>query len=120
MPDAVAIHHRFPSSPLTNFYSFDTKSKNKIPCIILVQYGMSHDDDLHISSSKIISSAKSFLNIYMYDFRWLHKKTSDREYSTHCRHIMMMHFIVSKANYFLKNTVYTMKIYNPHSIGGHT
>ena len=27
VPDAVTIHHRFPSSPLTNFYSFDTKSK---------------------------------------------------------------------------------------------
>ena len=48
MPDAVAICHRFLFSPLTNFYSLDTNPKSKMPCIILVQFGMSRDDDLHI------------------------------------------------------------------------
>ena len=41
---------------MTNFYSFDTKSKNKFHvAIILVQFGMLHDNELHIMSSKIIS-----------------------------------------------------------------
>ena len=121
MLDAVAIHHKFLPSPLSNFYSFDTKSKNKMPCIILVQFGMSHDDDLHIWAVRLLEErAMPFLNIYMYNFRWWHKKASDRKYSTQCKRITMMHFIVSKEQItYLKNTIYMMKVYNPHYICAH-
>ena len=41
-------------------------------------------------------------------------KRSDRKYSTLCRHIMIMHFIVSKVQItFQKNTVYNDESVQP-------